>query len=88
MIFFLVKFIVDFIDPLLLLCKSIKEQTTSLRIASTCSGAELPATFGEMEGHKVAACIIPIKRKFIKNAFKILRTNFMTLLYYNCEKNK
>ena len=60
----------------------------SLRIASTCSGAEVPAALGEMEGHVVAAWIIPIKRKFIKNAFKILRTIFMTLLYYNCEKNK
>ena len=66
----------------------MKEQTISLRIASTCSGAELPAAFGEIEGQSVAACNIPIKRKFIRNAFKILRTNFMTLLYYNCEKNK
>ena len=42
-------------DPLLLDCSSMKEQTTSLRIASTCSGAELPAAFGEMEGQSVAA---------------------------------
>ena len=36
-----------------------------------------PANFGDIEGQLVAACVIPIKRKLIRNAFKILRTNFM-----------
>jgi len=65
----------------------MKEQTTLLIIASTCSGAEFPALFGDIAGHEVAACIIPIKIKLIRNAFKILGTNFMTLLYYNYEIN-
>jgi len=65
----------------------MKEQTTSFRIASTCSVGPFPANLGEIEGQLAAACVIPIIRKLIRNAFKILRTKFMKLLYYNCEIN-
>jgi len=37
---------------------------------------------GEIDGHELEAKIIPIKEILIRNAFKILRTIFMWLLYY------
>jgi hypothetical protein len=78
---------VDAKVPLLPDCNSIKEQTTSLIIASTCSVGVSPAFFGEIDGQVSEANIIPIKHKLIRKAFKILGRNFITPLYYICEIN-
>ena len=43
--------------------RSINAQTTSFRIASTCSVGLSPANFGEIEGQLVAACDYPDKEK-------------------------
>ena len=45
------------------------------------------ATLGEIVGQDSPAYIIPIKHKLIRKAFKMLGTNFITVLYYICELN-
>jgi hypothetical protein len=63
-------------------CRSINEQSISPRIASACSTGKSLASLGEIDGHELEAKMIPIKEILIRNAFKILRTIFMWLLYY------